>query len=83
MKIDLHCHTLNCKKGDGENREPTVELFAEKIELSEVKVVAITNHNHFNKQQYDLFRNTVKENCDVWPGIELDVKELGSKAGHV
>ena len=45
MLIDLHCHTKNVKKGDGEKREPTIVLFKEKIELSQVKILAITNHN--------------------------------------
>ncbi len=83
MKIDLHCHTLNCKKGDGPKREPCVNLFKEKVELAEVNIIAITNHNKFDLKQYQLFKDSVKEVCDVWPGIELDVKELGNKTGHV
>ena len=83
MLIDLHCHTKNVKNGDGKKREPTIELFKEKVELSQVKILAITNHNKFDVEQYRIFRKEVKEFCDVWPGIELDVKELGKKSGHV
>lgn len=52
MKIDLHCHTLNCKKGDGKSRNVTSELFKEKIEAAGVEIVAITNHNYFDVNQY-------------------------------
>lgn len=83
MLIDLHCHTKNVKKGDGKNREPTIDLFKEKVELSQVKILAITNHNYFDFKQYKNFRVEVNEHCDVWPGIELDVRELGKKSGHV
>ena len=83
MKIDLHCHTLNCKSGDGSKREPTVDLFREKVELAEVKILAITNHNYFDLEQYKLLKNAVSDICDVWPGIELDVKESSQNIGHV
>lgn len=83
MKIDLHCHTLNCKSGDGVGREPSLELFTRKVEEAGVQILAITNHNRFDIEQYYSFRESVSEFCDVWPGIELDVKEYGKKAGHV
>lgn len=83
MLIDLHCHTKNVKKGDGIGREPDLALFKEKVEMSDVKILAITNHNNFDLEQYLNFRNEVCEFCDVWPGIELDVKEISATVGHV
>lgn len=83
MLLDLHCHTLNCKKGDGELREPTLDLFKSKVIESGVEIIAITNHNHFDIDQYLKFKSAVEDNCDVWPGIELDVCEKGNKPGHV
>lgn len=83
MKIDLHCHTLNCKKGDGKSRNVTSELFKEKIEAAGVEIVAITNHNYFDVNQYYLLKDCVKDVCEVWPGIEFDVIEKGTKPGHV
>ncbi len=83
MKIDLHCHTLKCKNGDGVKRNVTAELFKEKIELSDVQIVGITNHNYFDKKQYNELKDTVQDFCEVWPGIELDVKEYGDNNGHV
>lgn len=72
MKIDLHCHTLKIKNGDPETRTVSCEMFAEKVQNADVKIVAITNHNTFDFKQYKLFREKVKDYCDVWPGVELD-----------
>ena len=53
MRIDLHCHTKRTKKGDGEGRNVTVELFKEKISNADIRIVAITNHNTFDLNQYN------------------------------
>ncbi len=73
MKIDLHCHTRKAKKGDGKGRNVTPELFKEKIELADVKIVAITNHNMFDYDQYIELRDVVAGICQVWPGVEIDI----------
>lgn len=83
MKIDFHCHTLKTKNDESETRNVTLDLFKEKILLSEVKIIAITNHNLFNKEQYILFKENVKDTCQVWPGIELDVIGASGKKGHL
>lgn len=59
MKIDLHCHTKATKQGDGEGRNVNLELFKEKIADAEVKIVAITNHNVFDYQQFS-------KCCEIW-----------------
>lgn len=74
MKIDLHCHTRKAKKGDGKGRNVTPELFKEKIELADVKIVAITNHNMFDYGQYIELRDVVAGICQVWPGVEIDIE---------
>lgn len=74
MKIDLHCHTKAVKKGDGVGRNVTPELFHDKIANADVKIVAITNHNYFDLDQYNTLRDEVKEFCQVWPGVEIDVQ---------
>ena len=74
MKIDLHCHTKATKKGDGDARNVTPELFREKVANADVKIVAITNHNHFDLDQYYTLRDTVKDFCQVWPGVEIDIQ---------
>lgn len=83
MKIDLHCHTKKTKQGDDETRNVTVSKFVETLSRNEVQFVAITNHNEFDKKQYESFKQeSLKENIDVWPGIELDVNVNGEK-GHL
>jgi len=74
MKIDLHCHTRKAKKGDGKGRNVTPELFKEKIEVADVKIVAITNHNMFDYDQYIELRDVVAGICQVWPGVEIDIE---------
>ena len=68
MRIDLHCHTKKTKNGDGKQRNVTPELFKEKIELADIKIVAITNHNVFDYSQYKILKETVCDSCQVWPG---------------
>lgn len=73
MKIDLHCHTKSTKKGDGGNRTVEPDLFARKIEQANVEIVAITNHNQFDKEQFTLLGKSVEGTCELWPGVELDM----------
>lgn len=80
MKIDIHTHTKKCKGGDSENRNISPEKFDEVIRLTDVKILAITNHNHFDLDQYDQITNKVKDTCQIWPGIELDIVENGRRA---
>ena len=72
MRIDLHCHTKKIKKGDPITRNVTPEVFCEKIQNADVRIVAITNHNAFDLEQYNILKEKVRGFCDVWPGIELD-----------
>ena len=83
MKIDLHCHTKAIKKGDGSGRNVSPELFKSKIEDADIKIVAITNHNTFDLEQYKILCEVVKGNCLVWPGVEIDVLEPDSKRWHL
>ena len=73
MLIDLHCHTKQIKKGDGKARNVTKELFRQKIEEADIKIVGITNHNAFCFDQYKELKDSVKEICQVWPGVEIDI----------
>jgi predicted ATPase len=80
MKIDIHTHTKKCKGGDSENRNISPEKFDEIIRLTDVKILAITNHNHFDLAQYDEINEKVKDTCQIWPGIELDIIENDRRA---
>jgi predicted ATPase len=83
MKIDLHCHTKKIKSGEDESRNVTTELFCEKLKDADVKIVAITNHNSFDLEQYNIFSDAVNSFCQIWPGVELDVKGLSGKKWHL
>lgn len=82
MKIDIHVHTKKCKQGDAETREVSASKFAEKVLSTDVKIVAITNHNVFDKEQYNDISANVNGEIQIWPGIELDVIDEG-KRGHL
>lgn len=72
MKIDIHCHTKKIRSGEPESRAVTKEVFSKSIQDAEVDIVAITNHDVFDKEQYDEFVEYVGSNFQIWPGIELD-----------
>ena len=76
MKIDLHCHTKQIKVGDGAGRNVSPEQFRKKVIDADVKIIAITNHNTFDYDQYILLKRAVEDVCAVWPGVEIDI--LGS-----
>ena len=79
MKIDLHCHTQQTKKGDGSERNVTPDIFRSKLELADIKIVAITNHNSFDIRQFNELREKVQDICQVWPGVEIDIKNTANK----
>lgn len=80
MKIDIHTHTKKCKGGDSEHRNIDPDRFDEIIRLTDVKILAITNHNHFDLNQYITIKDKVSDVCLIWPGIELDIVENGRRA---
>ena len=80
MKIDLHCHTKKTKTGDPETRNVTKEVFLEKLSGLAVSFVAITNHNHFDLEQFKSFASNDR-GITVFPGVELDIKGKESN-GH-
>jgi len=80
MRIDIHTHTKKVKQGDSENRNIGVDKFTEIIKETDVKILAITNHNHFDYEQYIKFKNNVDGICQIWPGIEFDILEEERKA---
>ena len=72
MKIDIHCHTKKIRSGEPESRAATKEVFLKSIQDAGIDIVAITNHDVFDKNQYDEFVEYVGSNFQIWPGIELD-----------
>lgn len=82
MKIDIHVHTKKTKTGDSELRNVSAAKFRDTISLTDVKILAITNHNHFDIQQYYTFVEEVDGICQIWPGVELDVS-VGGRRAHL
>jgi predicted ATPase len=80
MKIDIHTHTRKIKSGDPNTREIDPQRFGEIIRNTEVKILAITNHNFFDLVQYRACSVATSGICDIWPGIELDILENGRRA---
>lgn len=80
MKVDFHCHTKSVKQGETEKRNIDSKRFAEIMNDANVKIVAITNHNEFDKEQYKEFIKEAKNSFQIWPGIELDVKDDETEA---
>lgn len=80
MKIDIHVHTKKVKSGDAETRNINSETFGNIIKETDVKIIAITNHNHFDKQQYEEFTTVTKNELQIWAGIELDIFENDKRA---
>ena len=82
MKIDIHTHTKKCKSGDAPTREISPANFCEAIQSTEVGIIAITNHNVFDQDQFTEIQGIIDDHTQVWPGIELDVLEDGVR-GHL
>ena len=82
MKIDIHTHTKKCKSGDAPTREVSPADFCETILSTEVRIIAITNHNVFDLAQFQEIEIRLGEDAQVWPGVELDVL-YGESRGHL
>lgn len=80
MKIDIHVHTKKTKQGDAFSRNITPERFSDIVQSTDVKVIAITNHNVFDLEQYNQILDKVAGSFQVWPGIELDVMDNGKRS---
>lgn len=82
MKIDIHTHTRRCKSGDAASREVSPDVFCEAVSATDVKIVAITNHNVFDFSQFKEIQQRLTGGIQVWPGVELDIVE-GASRGHL
>ena len=83
MLIDFHCHTKATKSGEDKKRNIKPKDFKNAILNAQVKMVAITNHNEFNKEEFIKYSNEVNDDFILLPGIELDIKGIDDERGHV
>lgn len=81
MLIDLHCHTKAIKRGDGKKRNVDAATFVSRVSRAGVGIVAITNHNAFDLDQYNEFVCAANGAFQIWPGVELDVTS-GAEGSH-
>lgn len=82
MKIDIHTHTQKCKSGDAPTREIGSTDFCEAVRATDVGIIAITNHNVFDLNQFEEVLEEMGGDAQVWPGIEVDVIDDGAR-GHL
>lgn len=66
-KIDLHIHTIPTSRES--HFEFDLSKLKDYVEKNELDAIGITNHDAFDKEQFEEIRNTVK--CLVLPGIEI------------
>ncbi len=84
MLIDFHCHTKATKTGERSSRNiPSIEFFCDQIKNAGVKMVAITNHNVFDYEQFREMQKVAGNSFVVLPGIEIDIIGISGEQGHV
>lgn len=69
-KIDFHIHTV--PSISDWHFDFDIESLKEYVELLEIDCIAITNHNLFDKNQFDQIANEL--GAKVFPGIEIDLE---------
>lgn len=67
-KIDLHIHTVASKKDASFTF--SIENLEEYVSSSHLDAIAITNHNLFDRNQFEMISNRLS--CVVFPGVEVD-----------
>ena len=73
-KIDLHIHTV--QSISDKHFDFSLDSLKEYVEKLEIDCIAITNHNLFDKPQFELIVQTLS--IKVFPGIEIDLE-----SGHI
>ncbi len=69
-KIDLHIHTV--RTVSDKNFTFSMDVLKAYVKDQELDAIAITNHNMFDKDQYDEIQSAL--DIPVFPGIEIDVE---------
>jgi hypothetical protein len=69
-KIDLHTHTVATVSDANFNF--SLEKLKEYVRVMEIDCIAITNHNHFDKTQFELIASDLS--ITTLPGIEIDLE---------
>ena len=73
--IDFHIHTVK-SISDSIPLDFDIDRLKEYVVRLNLKAIAITNHNLFNKEQFETIKNSLADlDVVVFPGIELDIEK--------
>ena len=70
-KVDLHIHTVATVSDH--YFEFSMDTLQSYVECKELDAIAVTNHNLFDRKQYEEIREKIS--VPVFPGIEIDVEQ--------
>lgn len=70
IKVDFHIHTISTIKDADFDFD--IDVLNQYINEMEIDCIAITNHNVFDKKQYEEIRRCI--NAKVFPGMEVDIE---------
>lgn len=70
IKVDFHIHTISTLKDSYFDFD--INVLNQYINEMEIDCIAITNHNVFDKKQYEEISKCVK--AKVFPGMEVDIE---------
>ncbi|OUO89847.1 hypothetical protein B5F40_09210 [Gordonibacter sp. An230] len=70
IRADLHIHTIATPWD--EPFDFNFEQLRQHIEENRLDVIAITNHNTFDKAQYEVVAQKLSDLCMVYPGVEVN-----------
>ena len=79
-KLDLHIHTKKTIS-DVNSFEFSLNKLKQYVNEMKIDAIAITNHNIFDLTQYIEIKKELDGLCDVFPGIEINVGNIGF--GHL
>ena len=69
-KVDLHIHTS--PSSYERNFQFSLEALKQYVQINKLDIIAITNHNHFDKEQFETISSNL--DCVVLPGVEVDIE---------
>ncbi|VVB91083.1 Uncharacterised protein [uncultured archaeon] len=78
LKADFHLHTKADKefKTDISNDKDFVEKYLNELKKKDIKIGAITNHNRFDKDEFDVIKAAaLDDGIFLLPGVELSVND--------
>lgn len=71
-RIDLHIHTIASPLDHDFEFDSNVLL--ERVKSNHLDAIAVTNHNVFNRANYEEVRSCLPESVCVFPGVEVSVE---------